>query len=178
MGPHGFLDDRQAKTRAAKLACGGCIGLRKRLEQPSKLIRSHADARVPDRETELQPLLLPIFHTDAGSVYTAIRFGGALAEVDFRPSIGSVGDAYDNALAETTIGLYKTECVRPGSPFNPHGLTTLTDVAVATADWVHWYNTRRLMHRLGRRPPAEAEAEYYAQHPKDAVSVDTTTGGG
>jgi putative transposase len=106
-----------------------------------------------------------IHHSDAGTQYTAIRFAGQLAEANFRPSIGSVGDAYDNALAETTIGLYKTECTPPGSPFNNDGFTTIGDIELATADWVHWYNTRRLMHRLGRRPPAEAEAEYYAQLP-------------
>jgi putative transposase len=99
--------------------------------------------------------------------YTAIRFVDELAQAQFRPSIGRVGDAYDNALAETTIGLYKTECVRIGSPFNPDGFSTLAQVETATAQWVHWYNTSRLMHRLGRRPPAEAEAEYYAQQPAD-----------
>jgi putative transposase len=108
-----------------------------------------------------------IHHSDAGSQYTAIRFAGQLGEADFRPSIGSVGDAYDNALAETTIGLYKTECVRVGSPFNPDGFLTTSEVEAATAEWVHWYNTGRLMHRLRRRPPAEAEAEYYAQQPAD-----------
>jgi putative transposase len=108
-----------------------------------------------------------IHHSDAGTQYTAIRFVGELAQAQFRPSIGRVGDAYDNALAETTIGLYKTECVRIGSPFNPDGFSTLAQVETATAQWVHWYNTSRLMHRLGRRPPAEAEAEYYAQQPAD-----------
>jgi putative transposase len=68
----------------------------------------------------------------------------------------------DNALAETTIGLYKTECVREGSPFRTGPLRTLTDLEHITSAWVHWYNTSRLMHRLGRRPPAEAEAEYYS----------------
>jgi putative transposase len=108
-----------------------------------------------------------IHHSDAGAQYTSLRFAGQLAEADFRPSIGSVGDAYDNALAETTIGLYKTECVRPGSPFNPDGFESSGEVEAATADWVHWYNTSRLMHRLNRRPPAEAEAEYYAEQPAD-----------
>ena len=81
------------------------------------------------------------------------------------PSIGSVGDAY--ALAETTIGLYKTECIRDDSPFRRGPLTGLGSVEAITADWVHWYNTSRLMHRLGRRPPAEAEANYYAQSRDD-----------
>ncbi len=80
------------------------------------------------------------------------------------PSIGTVGDALDNALCETTIGLYKTECVREGSPFRNGGpINSLSDLENMTSKWVAWYNASRLMHRLGRRPPAEAEAEYYAR---------------
>jgi transposase InsO family protein len=78
------------------------------------------------------------------------------------PSVGTVGDALDNALAETTIGLYKTECVRADSPFRRGPIYTLADLEEITSTWVHWYNTQRLMHRLGRIPPAEAEAAYYA----------------
>ncbi len=78
------------------------------------------------------------------------------------PSIGSVGDAYDKALAETTIGLYKTECVRADSLFRNGPLMTLADPEDITSAWVHWYNNSQLMHRLGRIPPAEAEADYYA----------------
>jgi putative transposase len=103
-----------------------------------------------------------IHHSDAGSQYTSIRFGESLMLAGLTPSVGSVGDAYDNALAETTIGLYKTECIREDSPFRHGPLHTLDDVEDITAAWVHWYNTSRLMHRLGRRPPAEAEADYYA----------------
>ncbi len=77
------------------------------------------------------------------------------------PSVGTVGDALDNALAETTIGSYKTECVREGSPFRNGPICTLADLDDITSAWVHWYITARLMHRLGRRPPAEVEAEYY-----------------
>ncbi len=84
-----------------------------------------------------------------------------------RPSIGSVGDAFDNALAETTIGLYKNECIRADSPFRRGPLRTPSDVELITADYVSWYNHQRLMHRLGRIPPAEAEAHYYAQHVTD-----------
>ena len=76
------------------------------------------------------------------------------------PSVGTVGDALDNALAETIIGLYKTECVRDGAPFRNGPLRTLADLEDITSAWVHWHNASRLMHRLGRRPPAEAEAEY------------------
>ena len=105
-----------------------------------------------------------VHHSDAGSQYTSVRFAETLMLAGLTPSVGSVGDAYDNALAETTIGLYKTECIRDGSPFRRGPLRTLADVEDITAAWVHWYNTSRLMHRLGRRPPAEAEADYYADH--------------
>jgi len=103
-----------------------------------------------------------IHHSDAGSHYTATHFTEALMLTGLVPSIGTVGDALDNALAETTIGLYKTECVREGSPFRTGPIRTLSDLENITSAWVHWYDTARLMHRLGRRPPAEAEAEYYA----------------
>jgi putative transposase len=106
-----------------------------------------------------------IHHSDAGSQYTAVHFGEALMIEGLVPSIGTVGDALDNALCETTIGLYKTECVREGSPFRNGPLTSLADVENITSAWVHWYNTARLMHRLDRRPPAEVETEYYAQQP-------------
>jgi putative transposase len=104
-----------------------------------------------------------IHHSDAGSQYTAAHFTETLLLAGLQPSIGTVGDSpYDNALAETTIGLYKTECARDGSPFRAGPLTTLADLEGATSAWVHWYSTARLMHRLGRRPPAEAEAAYCA----------------
>jgi putative transposase len=103
-----------------------------------------------------------IHHSDyAGSQYTAIHFTDTLMLAGLIPSVGTVGDALDNALAETTIGLYKTECVREGSPFRTGPIRTLADLEDITCAWVHWYHTSRLMHRLGRRPPAEVEAEYY-----------------
>jgi putative transposase len=104
-----------------------------------------------------------IHHSDAGSQYTAIHFGETLMLAGLRPSIGTVGDALDNALCETTIGLYKTECIREGSPFRNGPIRTLADLEDITSAWVAWYNACRLMHRLGRIPPAEAEAEYYAR---------------
>ena len=99
--------------------------------------------------------------------YTSVRFGETLSLSGIRPSVGSVGDAYDNALAETTIGLYKNECIRSDSPFRRGPLATLSDVEYITADYVSWYNQQRLMHRLGRVPPAEAEAQYYSEHVTD-----------
>lgn len=80
-----------------------------------------------------------------------------------RPSIGTVGDCLLTALAETTIGLDKNECVRADLPFRRGPLRNLGDVELITADYVSWYNQQRLMHRLGRIPPAEAEARYYDQ---------------
>ena len=103
-----------------------------------------------------------IHHSDAGSQYTAIRFGETLQLEGLVPSIGTVADALDNALAETTIGLYKTECIRSDSPFRTSPLTRLSDVEDITSRWVAWYNTARIMHRLGRVPPATAEAAHYA----------------
>lgn len=95
--------------------------------------------------------------------YTAIHFTETLTLAGLKPSIGTVGDALDNALAETTIGLYKTECIRDGSPFRTGPIRTLADLEDITSTWVRWYNASRLMHRLGRRPPTEAEANYYAR---------------
>ena len=95
--------------------------------------------------------------------YTSVRFAETLLLAGLTGSVGSVGDAYDNALAETTIGLYKTECIRSGSPFRNGPIRTLAGLEEVTSAWVHWYNTERLMHRLGRRPPAEAEAGHWAR---------------
>jgi putative transposase len=100
---------------------------------------------------------------ESAQQYTSVRFAQTLLLAGLTGSVGSVGDAYDNALAETTIGLYKTECTRSGSPFRNGPIRTLADLEEVTSAWVHWYNTERLMHRLGRRPPAEAEAGYWAR---------------
>jgi len=113
-----------------------------------------------------------IHHSDAGSQYTSVHFTETLLLAGLAPSIGTVGDALDNALAETTIGLYKTECTRDGSPFRTGPLNTLADVEEITSAWVHWYNTSRLMHRLGRRPPAQAEAKYYAANHRSGHPAD------
>ncbi|RMI27550.1 IS3 family transposase [Nocardia stercoris] len=112
-----------------------------------------------------------IHHSDAGSQYTAWRLGDTLMLSGMVPSIGSVGDAYDNALAETTIGLYKTEAIRDDSPFRRGPLRRLADVELLTADWVGWFNNTRLMHRLGRKPPVEFEADYYADLTQQPAGV-------
>ncbi len=103
-------------------------------------------------------------HSDAGSQFTSIRYGERLDEIGARPSIGSVGDSYDNALAESVNALYKTELVRgPGrGPWK-----TIDDLELGTLSWVHWHNTERLHSYLGDVPPAEFEAAY------DAISSGT-----
>jgi putative transposase len=108
------------------------------------------------RGTQLEGLRC---HSDAGSQFTSIRYGERLAELGAVPSIGSVGDSYDNALAETVNGLYKTELIRgPGQgPWK-----TVADVELATLGWVHWHNTERLHGYLGDVPPAEFETAHYA----------------
>jgi len=114
-----------------------------------------------------------IHHSDAGSQYLSVHYSEELFLAGLVPSVGSIADAYDNALAETTIGLYKTGAVRDDSPFRNGPLSQLADLEKLTAAWVHWFNNERLMHRLGRRPPAEAEAEYYARI-RDDQPVDHT----
>lgn len=101
-----------------------------------------------------------IGHADAGSQYTAIRFTEHLDLEGIRPSIGSVGDAFDNALMECVIGLYKTECIRT-TVFHDGPYRNIGDVEYATAGWVDWYNNRRLHSSLGYLSPAEFEQAHY-----------------
>ena len=99
-----------------------------------------------------------IHHSDRGSQYVAIKYTERLTEAGVEPSVGSVGDSYDNALAETINGLYKTEVIRRRGPWR-----SLEAVEFATLEWVDWFNHRRLLEPIGNIPPAEAEARYYAQ---------------
>ncbi|WP_327591762.1 IS3 family transposase [Streptomyces chartreusis] len=100
-----------------------------------------------------------IHHSDAGSQYTAFTFTAHLMAAGLDASIGTVGDAYDNALMESMIGLYKTELIERAGPWR-----TLVDVEFTTAEWVDWYNNRRLHTKIGDIPPTEHEANYYAEH--------------
>ena len=100
-------------------------------------------------------------HSDAGSQYTSLRFTEHLALEDIAPSIGSVGDAYDNALMESIIGLFKTECIAT-TVFHDKPYKTIADIEYATAGWVDWYNHRRLHSCLGYNTPAEFEQAHYA----------------
>ena len=106
-----------------------------------------------------------IHHSDAGSQYTSIRFTETLVLEGLAASIGTVGDAYDNAAAETVMGLFKNEAIADGSPFRIGPLRTRADVESITLAWVDWYNTARLHSTLGTIPPDEYEAAHYAQKP-------------
>ena len=97
-----------------------------------------------------------VHHSDRGSQYLSIRYSERLAEAGAQPSVGSVGDSYDNALAETIIGLFKAEVIHHRGPWRH-----LEAVEYATLEWVDWFNHRRLLEPIGDIPPAELEAAYY-----------------
>lgn len=141
---------------------GAIIGWEASMSKHTSFVEAAIRQAVALRQRQGHSVAGAVHHSDAGSQYTAVRFGETLVLSGLRPSIGTVGDAYDNALAETTIGLFKTECVRADSPFRRGPLRNVSDVEHITADWVGWFNNDRLMHRLGRVPPVEAEAAYYA----------------
>jgi putative transposase len=109
-------------------------------------------ARQPERDDAL------IHHSDRGSQYVSIRYSERLAEVGIEPSVGSKGDSYDNALAETINGLYKAELIYRRGPWK-----TMEAVELATLEWVSWFNHHRLLEPIGYIPPVEAEANYYRQ---------------
>ena len=96
-----------------------------------------------------------VFHSDAGSQYTSYAYTGRLKEAGIAPSVGTVADALDNAMAESVIGLYKLECVRLDGPFR-----TVDDLELATLTWVDWYNKSRLHGALKYLPPVEFEENY------------------
>ncbi len=98
-----------------------------------------------------------VHHSARGSQYVSIKHTERLAEAGIEPSVGSVGNSYDNALAETINGLYKTEVIRRRGPWR-----SLEGVEYATLEWVDWFNNRRLHEPIGNIPPAEAEERYYA----------------
>jgi transposase InsO family protein len=109
-------------------------------------------ARQPERDGAL------IHHSDRGSQYVSIRYSERLAEAGIEPSVGSRGDSYDNALAETINGLDQAELIHRRAPWKPKAA-----VELATLEWVAWFNTQRLLEPIGYIPPDEAEANYYRQ---------------
>ena len=99
-----------------------------------------------------------VHHSDRGSQYLSIRYTERLAEAGAVASVGSKGDSYDNALAETIIGLYKTEVIRRRGPWK-----SIDDVEYATLEWIDWFNNRRLLEPIGDIPPAEYEMLYWTE---------------
>ncbi len=116
-------------------------------------------ARQPERDTDL------IHHSDRGSQYVSIRYSVRLAEAGIEPSVGSVGDSYDNALAETINRLYKAEVIRR------RRWPSRAAVEMATLAWVDWYKHRRLLESIGDIPPHEAEQRYYQQVSELAIAA-------
>jgi len=107
-----------------------------------------------------------VHHSDRGSQYVSIRYTERLAEAGIEPSVGSVGDSYDNALAETINGLYKAELIHRRGPWR-----SFEAVEFATLTWVDWFNHRRLLEPIGNIPPAEAEERYYASLDDTAMAA-------
>ncbi len=110
-----------------------------------------------------------VHHSDRGVQYVSIRYSERLAEAGIEPSVGSVGDSYDNALAETINGLYKTEVIRRNGPWR-----NLEEVEFATLEWVDWFNNRRLLEPIGNIPPVELEALYYESVEGPTIGVGLT----
>ncbi len=107
-----------------------------------------------------------VHHSDRGSQYLSIKYTERLAEAGIEPSVGSVGDSYDNALAETINGLFKAEVIHRRGPWR-----SFDAVEYATLEWVDWFNHRRLLEPIGNIPPAEAEANYYAALETEAMAA-------
>ena len=133
--------------------------------------RSARSCRSPLRPTTITPPNGPIPRScqcgsDRGSQYLSIRYTERLAEAGVEPSVGNVGDSYDNALAETINGLYKAEVIHRRGPWR-----SFEAVEVATLEWVDWFNNRRLLEPIGNIPPAEAEGRYYVMLNEPAMAA-------
>jgi putative transposase len=138
------------------------VGWRAATSMGTELVLDALEMAIWRRVSVLEGL---ICHSDAGSQYTSIRYTERLAEIGAAPSVGTVGDSYDNSLAESTIGLYKTELIRCHGPWR-----SLEEVELATLAYIDWYNHRRLHGQIGDLPPAELEATYYRQLGQAAVA--------
>jgi putative transposase len=134
------------------------IGWRSATTMTAQLVLDAIDHAVWTRAREGRHVNGVVAHHDHGSQYTSLAYSQRLAADGIRPSTGAVGSSYDNALAETINGLYKTELIKPRGPWR-----TVDQVEVATAEWVDWFNHRRLYQHCGDMPPAQAEAAHYAQ---------------
>ena len=132
------------------------VGWRASASMRTDLVLDALDQAIYDRcDTATGDL---VHHSDRGTQYLSIRYTERLADAGIELSVGSRGDAFDNALAETIIGLFKTEVIRRRGPWR-----SLDAVEFATLEWVDWFNTRRLLEPIGYVPPAEYEANYYQQ---------------
>ena len=118
-------------------------------------------ARQPERQDAL------VHHSDRGSQYVSIRYSERLAEAGIEPSVGSTGDIYDNALAETINGLFKAEIIHRRGPWK-----TREAVELATLEWVAWFNHHRLLEPIGYIPPAEAEENYWRQKRQARITTE------
>ena len=107
-----------------------------------------------------------IHHSDAGGQYTSVAYSERLASHGIAPSVGSVGDSFDNAMAESAIGLYKTELIRPHGPWRSHD-----QVEIATLEYIDWFNFRRLHGEIGHVPPAEFEEVFYASRTEEQIQA-------
>lgn len=134
------------------------VGWRTTNRMPSQLPLDALEMALWIRDHQDLPVDGVIHHSDAGCQYTALRYTDRLADVGAVASIGTVGDSYDNALAESVVGLYKTECVRLDGPFR-----TTDELELATLSWVHWYNHHRLHSAIGYLTPIEMEDLYTQQ---------------
>jgi putative transposase len=133
------------------------LGWRCSTSMTTQLVLDALEQAVWTRQRTGASLESVVAHTDRGSQYVSIRYTERLAEANIAASVGTVGDSFDNALAETINGLYKTELIKPRGPWR-----TLDAVEFATAEWVDWFNHRRLYEYCGDIPPAEAENLHYA----------------
>jgi len=128
------------------------VGWRAHTTMRTDLVLDALEQALHDRETDGRLVV----HSDRGSQYVSMRYTERLAAAGVAPSVGSVGDAYDNALAESVIGLFKTEVIHRRGPWRG-----FDDVEYATLEWVAWFNQRRLLEPLGYLPPAEYEERFY-----------------
>jgi putative transposase len=135
------------------------LGWRAASSMRTQLVLDALEQAVWVRRREGANLVGLVHHTDAGSQYTSIAFTERLAAIGVSPSIGTVGDAFDNALAETVVGLYKTELINPQRPWK-----TVEQVEIATLHYVDWFNNTRLYEENGDIPPVELEQAHYRQH--------------
>jgi putative transposase len=135
------------------------LGWRAATSMRTQLVLDALEQAVWVRRREGANLAGLVHHTDAGAQYTSIAFTERLAAIGVSPSIGTVGDAYDNALAETVVGLYKTELINPNKPWK-----TVEEVEIATLHYIDWFNNTRLYEDNGDITPIELEQVYYRQH--------------